>query len=202
MNRIIIILICILVVCFAIFAGIGIYGSFNYKNSDEGRENVLISDKVTDECTEEFENMDEEQNLINTSGVEEVKLSPNSSITLKRHYLACDHITNEYLNVSEENVNKTEEEFMKNYEGWHVEKFTSNEVILSKDFEGECGEHYIIREENGLLNVYRDVNGVEEEYEKTDISVEYLPETDKINFRDGLKVYGKENLSQLLEDFE
>ncbi len=31
---------------------------------------------------------------------------------------------------------------------------------------------------------------------KTDISIEYLTETDKIDIEKGLKVYGKENLSR------
>ena len=41
-----------------------------------------------------------------------------------------------------------------------------------------------------------------EEFEKTDISIEYLTETDKIDIEKGLKVYGKENLSQIIEDYE
>ena len=201
-NKAILILISILVVSFAIFIGIGIYGSFHQENKESIEENIVLSEKVTDECTEEWEQMEQEENTISTSGVEDVKISPNCSLTLKRHFTSCDHITNEYLNMPQEYVNMTQDEFIKNYEGWYVEKFVSNEVILSKDMSGECGEHFVIRDENGFLNVYRVVDGVEEEYENTEISVEYLPETDKINFRDGLKVYGKENLSQILEDFE
>ena len=45
-------------------------------------------------------------------------------------------------------------------------------------------------------------NGEENEFEKTDISIEYLTETDKIDIEKGLKVYGKENLSQIIEDYE
>ena len=42
----------------------------------------------------------------------------------------------------------------------------------------------------------------EKEYQKTDISTEYLTDTDKIEIENGLKVYGKENLSQIIEDYE
>ena len=45
-------------------------------------------------------------------------------------------------------------------------------------------------------------NGQEKEYQKTDISTEYLTDTDKIEIKNGLKVYGKENLSQIIEDYE
>ena len=81
-------------------------------------------------------------------------------------------------------------------------KDTENEVILLKDFEGECGEHYVLRNVDGNVVVFKIVNGIEEEYEKTDISIDYMTETDKISFENGLKVYGKQNLSQILEDFE
>ena len=36
----------------------------------------------------------------------------------------------------------------------------------------------------------------------TDISVQYLPETDRINIKNGLNVYGSQNLDKILEDFE
>ena len=36
----------------------------------------------------------------------------------------------------------------------------------------------------------------------TDISVQYLPETDKLNLKDGIKIYGVDNLDKTLEDFE
>ena len=38
--------------------------------------------------------------------------------------------------------------------------------------------------------------------EKTDIAAEYLPETDLINMQEGIKIFGKEELNQILEDFE
>ena len=42
----------------------------------------------------------------------------------------------------------------------------------------------------------------EKEYEETDIYTEYLTETDKNNIQKGIYVNGKQNLNQLIEDFE
>ena len=47
-----------------------------------------------------------------------------------------------------------------------------------------------------------DENGEEIEFMKTDVAVEYLTETDKIHLADGWKVYGRESLNQVIEDFE
>ena len=202
-NKIITILVVLLVILLAMIAGVYIYKSQNNASTGETstENNIGLADKVTDECVEEWEEMQNDLNSINVNTSDE-KLSPNCSFTFKRHYLVCDHTTNEYINIPEKMVNATYDVLQKNYEDWNIEKFSSNEVILSKDFEGECGEHYILRNVDGNIVVFKIENGIEEEYEKTDIAVDYLTETDKISFENGLKIYGKENLSQILEDFE
>ena len=45
-------------------------------------------------------------------------------------------------------------------------------------------------------------DGTESIYEKTNISSEYLTQTDLINMQDGLEIYGQEELNQIIEDFE
>ena len=63
--------------------------------------------------------------------------------------------------------------------------------------------HYIIKIEDGFINVYY-INRNNEEilYKVTDIGVEYLPEEDIKSLQKGLDVYGLQNLNLLLEDFE
>ena len=38
--------------------------------------------------------------------------------------------------------------------------------------------------------------------EEGNISCEYLPETDRINLRNGINIYGTEELNKTLENFE
>ena len=45
-------------------------------------------------------------------------------------------------------------------------------------------------------------NNEEELYEETEIAIDYLTETDKVNIQNGIRVNGNENLNQLIEDFE
>ena len=57
--------------------------------------------------------------------------------------------------------------------------------------------------ENGKVVIYLvSQEGRESLYEKTNISSEYLTETDLINMQDGLEIYGKEELNKVIEDFE
>ena len=200
MNKIIVVLTVILVILCAVIIGMEVYLNSNPKVAEiENSNNVALSEKVTDECTEEW-------NAIQTNTLEanssEIRLSPNCSITFKKHYTSCNHTTNEYTNIPEELVNMDEQSVQERYPDWDITEFQSNEVIMKKDLEGECGEHYVLRDIDNTIVVFKVENGVEQEYEKTSISTEYLPETDKISFRDGLEVNGKENLSQVLEDYE
>ena len=204
MNKIIVFLVCILVILCAI-----ILGSIIYEKNITGQiteinetNEIQVSEKVTDECVDEYMQMQTQENAIDANSSDEIKLSPNCSLIIKTHYLDCDHTSNQYTILPEKLVNKTEEDFKKEYSDYNIEEFTANEVIISKNVDSECGEHYIVRTVDGNLTVFRLVNGIEELYEKTEISTEYMTETDKIQFENGLKVYGKENLSLLLEDFE
>ena len=84
-----------------------------------------------------------------------------------------------------------------------IDTFENNKVVLSKQQEGDCGQHYVLRELDNKIVVYLiNENGEEEEYQRTEISTEYLTETDRITIQNGLKVYGKQSLNQIIEDFE
>ncbi len=63
--------------------------------------------------------------------------------------------------------------------------------------------HYIIKEKDNLISIYY-INENQEEilYRVTDISTEYLSEEDIESLRQGIDVYGMQNLNQLIEDFE
>lgn len=189
----------IIVIMIGIVTGIIIY---NTKQKDKNDNNMIeneinkISEKVTDDCINEY--IDE----IETNSNEE-KISPNCLLILKRYYDECQHTINEYVDIPQDLVNGTEYDLKKEYPYWEIEKFSSTEIVLYKEFNSNCGQHFILKEDNGKITVYKiNENSEEEVYEKTEISLEYLSETDKIKIKDGIKVNGIEELNQLLEDFE
>ena len=191
----------IAIIIIGIILGIFIYNNNanNKQNSIVENEINIVSEKVTDECTEEYQNSEEE---IETDSQEE-KISPNCLLTLKKYYEECNHTINEYVDIPQDLVNGTEEDLKNEYPYWQVEKYSSNDIILYKEFNSNCGQHFVLREDNGKITVYKiNENNEEEVYENTEISVEYLSETDKIKISEGIRVNGIEELNQLLEDFE
>lgn len=197
MKKTWIIIIIIIIVIIGIIAGIAIYKKEdrNEKNIVENEKNI-VSDKVTDDCVDEY--VEE----LETNSSEE-KISPNCLVTLKRYYDECQHTTKEYIDIPQELINGTEEDLIKEYPYWKIEKFSSTDIVLYKEFNSNCGQHFVLKEDDGKIAVYKiNENNEEEVYENTEISVEYLSETDKIKVKDGIKVNGIEELNKLLEDFE
>ena len=202
MKKIWMIIPIILVILIGIVVGRLIYNNnvkLANKNNIIQNEINIVSEKVTDDCTEEYQEVQEE---IATNSQEE-KISPNCLLILKKYYDECNHTINEYVDVPQDLVNGTEEDLKKEYPYWQIEKYSSNEIILYKEFNSNCGQHFVLKEDDGKITVYKiNENNEEEIYEKTEISVEYLSETDKGKISDGIKVNGIEELNQLLEDFE
>lgn len=199
MNKIIITLISIIVIIGAIITAIVIY---NPSKVEEQQYNMaeVKEEIIEDDCTDEYQEIQDKSLQTNS---QEEKILPNAAITFKKTYEKCGHTSSQYLEVPEELVNKTEQELQEIYTDWNIEEFSDTEIILSKSEQGECGEHYIVKDVNGQVMIYEVLeDGTEREYEQTDISTEYLTDTDKINMQNGIRVNGKQELNQLIEDFE
>ena len=199
-----IILLVVIIVIVGVILGLVIYNkNKTHKNNIIENEINIVSEKVTDECIEEYKQLEEQAKIDIEANSNEEKISPNCLVTLKRYYNECQHVINEYIDIHPNLVNGTQEDLEKEYPNWEIQKFSSTEIILYKEFNSNCGQHFILKNDNGKITIYKiNENNEEEVYEKTEISVEYLSETDKIKISEGIRVNGIEELNQLLEDFE
>lgn len=199
-NKVVFTMLCVIVVMMA--ALIAFAMSKGEKEIEPQRVVTKIADEeIVDECTEEYESLGK-QKIVETNAREE-KASPNCSLNTKIYYKGCRHTTEKYEDLPEKLVNCSKSEIQKEFSDFKIEKFSTNEVNLSKAVEGTCGEHYLVKENEGKVVIYSiEDNGSEKEYEKTGISTEYLTSTDRENIKEGIKVYGKQNLNQLIENFE
>ena len=196
MSKFKIVLISIFTIALIILTSAVVYQNIKYDKLAKEEE------KVTDECIYENNEIENDIDEIKVSETE-TKVSPNAELVIKKYYKECGHTTEEKRNVANDMVNKTQEEIEKLYPDYKVESFFNNKIVLIKEEEGQCDEHYIVRDENSNIMIYKILSdGKEEIYQNTGISTEYLPETDKISLRDGIKVFGRENMNSIIEDFE
>lgn len=168
----------------------------------EVKNEIDIADKVTDECIEEYDELQSNQ-VTEANSEETEKVSPNAIITFEKYYKDCEHIVRKYEKIPESLVNFRKEDIEEKYKDWILKEFSKEKIVLYKEFEGDCNEHYMLRDVDGKINIYKlDEIGNETLMDETDIATEFLTNTDKINMENGLIVYGKESLNKLLEDFE
>ena len=191
MKKSIIIVICILIIIgLGIFFGINVFNKNNNKDlvPYDGIDNSILDNQV--------------KASIEVSNSEE-KTTPKTLIIYKTYYTKCKHYTTKYEDIDTSLVNLTQKEFKDKCKGWTLEKFSSKEIELSKQEEKFCNEHYKIKLENNVIviyNVYE--NGRETEYEQTGITTEYLTEEDILKLTTGIIIFGKENLTSTIEDYE
>lgn len=186
MKKSFIFIVGILIILLAIFLGVKFYNNNKY---DKEIGEKIVKNEVIEDVKVSVKS-------------DKIRLSPNCSFLFKTKYQKCGHVSNKYMNIPDELVNKTEEEIKKVYPEWNIEVFENNKVEFVKNEIGECDEHYLVKDEDGKIVIFKIKNGNKEEYQKTDISTEYITETDKITMKNGLEVCGKEELNQVIEDFE
>lgn len=200
MNKVITGLICAIVILVGIITAV-VISKPNESKEQVKEETQLADENILDECTDEYEELQENE-MLQTNAQEE-KISPNCSFTVRTYYKGCGHITSQYNNIPDELVNKTEEELKEMHPEYLIETFKSNEVVVYIEKEGKCGEHYLVKDLNGTVVIYERLSdGTERLIEETGISTDYLPETDKIQIQEGIEVNGKQELNKLIENYE
>lgn len=190
-----IILIAMIVVTLGFFAGKYLYDK---KQRSNDNERSIINDNVI--ALREEKNI-QDKILVDSS---ETKITPNTKIIEKVYYTECNHLIVKDEKPDKEFINLNEEEFKTKMAGYDIQKFTTEEVIIYKEIDDFCNEHYLIKDDEGHLGIYQlDKNDkMKDLLELTEIPTDFLPEEDKEKIKNGLRVDTKEELSKIIEDFE
>lgn len=161
--------------------------------SDDGMENEWVEENRIENKVE----------ISETASVEEEKTTPNTLMIFKTYYTKCQHYINNYENIDASDVNLTEEDLQEKYREWNISSFQPEQVVLEKETGEFCNEHYRLKLVDGRIVIYQlDEKDNETEYEITEITDEYLTGEDIFQLKEGITVYGEENLTAVLEDYE
>lgn len=187
----------IIVVLLALGGSIGIY-IYNLKNTSN--KNSVKAKELADELKKTL--VEEEQNTVSTSS-KNIKISHNSIVVKNTLYKICNHEIRQTEAIPVELVNKEEKDIQQYYKDWEIKKYSPTEVVLYREKDEYCDKHYILRENNGVIAIYKiDDNNKETLRENTQIQTKYLPEIDLIKLKSGIYAIGEEELNSILEDFE
>ena len=187
----------IIVVLLALGGSIGIY-IYNLKNTSN--KNSVKAKELADELKKTL--VEEEQNTVSTSS-KNIKKSHNSIVVKNTLYKICNHEIRQTEAIPVELVNKEEKDIQQYYKDWEIKKYSPTEVVLYREKDEYCDKHYVLRENNGVIAIYKiDDNNKETLRENTQIQTKYLPEIDLIKLKSGIYAIGEEELNSILEDFE
>ena len=187
----------IIVVLLALGGSIGIY-IYNLKNTSN--KNSVKAKELADELKKTL--VEEEQNTVSTSS-KNIKISHNSIVVKNTLYKICNHEIRQTEVIPVELVNKEEKDIQQYYKDWEIKKYSPTEVVLYREKDEYCDKHYVLRENNGVIAIYKiDDNNTETLRENTQIQTKYLPEIDLIKLKSGIYAIGEEELNSILEDFE
>lgn len=164
---------------------------------------VLFSKKESNIVITDEKNKDEIEIKTVEINSNEEKTTPNTLIIYKTYYAKCNHYITEYEEIDASLVNLNEDEFKEKLKKWNVENFSAKEIEVSKEVNENCNEHYVIKLVNDVIVIYLiDENGKEREYDITTITKEYLTEEDILKLTSGISIYGRNNLTSTIEDYE
>ena len=187
----------IIVVLLALGGSIGIY-IYNLKNTSN--KNSVKAKELADELKKTL--VEEEQNTVSTSS-KNIKISHNSIVVKNTLYKICNHEIRQTEVIPVELVNKEEKDIQQYYKDWEIKKYSPTKVVLYREKDEYCDKHYVLRENNGVIAIYKiDDNNKETLRENTQIQTKYLPEIDLIKLKSGIYAIGEEELNSILEDFE
>ncbi len=188
-------IIIISIFCSFILAGSLLYFYINEKNSEQIEKNFI--NKQTKDIQ-----MQNENTLV-TSSKEDIVVSPKAKLIKRKYYKKCGHIVEDEFDVEKNIVNMNKEELAKYFFEWKIEEFSENKIIIYKEIADICEEHYIVKDVNGNVNIYRkDENENEVWIKSTELLTKYLPAEDYNKLKNGINIIGKENLLELLQDLE
>ena len=146
----------------------------------------------------------ETKKIIQETSSSENKTTPNTKIIEKVYYNDCGHLVQTENSIQEKLINKNESEFQIEYIGWEIQKFTPSEIVVYKEVNDFCNEHFLLKDVEGEIIIYGlDKNDKEKEViRETGIQTKYLSETDIDNLKNGIKIYGNKELNAIIEDYE
>jgi hypothetical protein len=106
------------------------------------------------------------------------------------------------MTVPLELINFTKEELQEKYTGWNIEEFSEEQVVVSRNIDSNCEDHFVIKEQNEKVFVYKELTEDKLNFmERLDLNLELLGEEVREALRLGIRLYGTEELASWKENY-
>ena len=117
MRKWLIVIALILVFALSVLCGFMVKSYINFSKK-ESENNAILAENG------------QENKAVNTASAE-VTVSPNSEVIITQKFSKCGHTITKREEAPREIVNLNKEKVQEYFEGWSIDKFTSNEIEIS-----------------------------------------------------------------------
>lgn len=195
-----------IVVTFMVGLSLGMYygvDSNEIKEVEEKKKIDSVQDIVIKNVQSENKKIEDEEEDLKEVISKEERISPYAKMMIEKKFTKCGHTKINVLDVPKELINLNKEELYEKYSGWEIKKFSKDEFILYREINANCDDHFVLKENDGYIAVYNELtDDISNLVEKTEIDVNSLREEDKNELLSGIRIYGREEVNSLIEDFE
>ncbi len=198
----------LLIIVFIVGLSVGLYtGTNSIENRNLSQNNNGNVEPIQDVVIKKVQGKNEEENNSGEENIVEVvrteeKISPYAKLVIKKKFSKCNHTTVSIVDVPKELVNLPRKDLEEKYSGWEIEKFSSDEVILYREIAANCEDHFVLKEKDGNIAIYNETDEDKMNLiEILSVNLDLLSEEDKNNLQEGIKIYGKDELNSLIEDY-
>ena len=198
----------LLIIVFIVGLSVGLYtGTNSIENRNLSQNNNCNVEPIQDVVIKKVQGKNEEENNSGEEKIVEVvrteeKISPYAKLVIKKKFSKCNHTTVSIVDVPKELVNLPRKDLEEKYSGWEIEKFSSGEVILYREIAANCEDHFVLKEKDGNIAIYNETDEDKMNLiEILSVNLDLLSEEDKNNLQEGIKIYGKDELNSLIEDY-
>lgn len=99
-------------------------------------------------------------------------------------------------------INKSRSVIENVFDEWNIVAFSNEEIVLRKDITDSDVTDYVIKDYNGIVTVFYNVDNEEKLKEYTNTYTSSLPEDEQNLLKNGIKIKGNKNLLKILQDYE
>ncbi|ADL08138.1 BofC C-terminal domain-containing protein [Thermosediminibacter oceani] len=146
------------------------------------------------------QDMDRSSGNTETIKLPEERLSPGAKIVFVTRYRDCGHELQKEHPVDDKFLGYTRSRLEEEFKEWKIESFSSSQVILKREVDGICDNHYYIGIEDGYVVLFQGEPGKNSKVlEKTDIPAEILKEEDRKLLENGIIVNNRDEFLKIRE---
>lgn len=130
----------------------------------------------------------------------EMKLTTGAKLKYITFYIGCGDEITEEKNIDKKYIGLTKAELQQIEEDWCIDNFTPDEVILKREKNGICDNHYYVGIKDGYVALFQGIPGLQSTLiEKTGIMVDILRQDDRLILEKGLIINDKQDFLKIRE---